>query len=626
MFEIDYDPESDKIIINGASAAKLLKGRAGTALSVILHFQPDGPDRLIAVSYNRPGTKIAEAVRVFENNGISNQLSNAAKKSLEEYVRYLRSFKSSSENGREIHGNPPKEIAVPYSFKRKLKNFQVPSVKHLVEVTNSANFSVPGSGKTTMVLAGYSILKERKEVSKLVVICPRSAFEPWTEEYLGCFGREPESIRLTGTPQERKKLLADSQSVELFLCTYQMLSNEKEAIGKILKKYPCLLILDESHHIKKGSGGVWYDAVNEIAPLARRRVILTGTPAPNQLEDIVPQFEILWPILNPAKKAMDLYGSNDKIEDFRETLNPYYTRVRKDQLGLPQRQFVKMDVPLGPVQQQIYDVLCRRILSKSLLKIEERSLIRDLRKALMVRLLQAASNPTLLAEYSDEFKVPPLSPTGVDLEELIRNYSSYEIPKKLVAAANLAKKLSVEEGRKSIIWTSFIHNAETINKLVNKSGINSIVVTGNTTKDESQENCRDSLLHQFKTDPSTQVLVATIPSIAESVSLHKECHEAIYVDRTFNCGLFMQSMDRIHRVGLPPHTDTRYWFLIGTGTLDEIIETRLKQKMDVMHRILNDDIGILDLDIPDDLSEGDWDDEDVAAVLEHLRQFRTGQT
>jgi SNF2 family DNA or RNA helicase len=623
VFEIDYDPDSDQIFIQGVSAAKLLKGRSGTSLSIILHFQPDGPDRLFAFSDNRPGTKIAEVIKLFENYRIANQLSNTAKQALEEYVKYLRAFKSSSINGREIHKHPPTEINLPYSFKRKLKSFQIPSVHHLIEVTHSANFSVPGSGKTTMVLAGYSILKERNEVSKIIVICPRSAFEPWTEEYFECFGIEPEFLRLAGSPQERKKLLADSESIELFLCTYQMLSNEKEAIAKILRKYPCLLILDESHHIKKGPGGVWYDAVDEISPLARKRVILTGTPAPNQLEDIVSQFEILWPILNPARKAIDLYGSDEQIDNFRDSLNPYYTRVRKDQLGLPARQIVKIPVRLGEVQQRIYDVLCRRILSQSLLKIEERSLISDLRKALMVRLLQAASNPTLLSEYSDEFKIPPLSPTGVDLEQLIQNYSSYETPKKLTVAAGIAKKLN-EERKKSIIWTSFVHNAETIHKLVEKSGINSVLVTGSTAKDETVENNRDSLLHQFKTDSSTMVLVATIPAIAESVSLHKECHDAIYVDRTFNCGLFMQSMDRIHRVGLPPKTDTRYHLLIGTGTLDEIVEMRLKRKMEVMHRILNDDIGILDLDVPEDLSEGDWDDEDIAAVLEHLRQFRTG--
>jgi SNF2 family DNA or RNA helicase len=402
-----------------------------------------------------------------------------------------------------------------------------------------------------------------------------------------------------------------------------MLANEVKAISRILKKYPCLLILDESHHIKRGSGGVWYDAVENIAPLAKRRMILTGTPAPNELDDLLPQFEVLWPDINPAQKALDGYQQNDDIGTFREILTPYYTRVRKDELGLPVRQVLRIPVHLGKIQQKIYDVLCRRILPQAQQRYEERALIRDLRKAIMVRLLQGASNPTLLGEYSNEFLIPPLSAAGVDLEDLIRNYSSYEKPQKLIVAANLAKKLG-EDGRKSIIWTSFVHNAQTLHTLVSQLGIKAVLVTGSTVKDESIENNRDALLHQFKTDPETKVLVATIPAIAESVSLHRDCHDAIYVDRTFNCGLFMQSMDRIHRVGLPPNAEIRYHLLLGVGTLDEVVDQRLQNKMEIMHQVLNDDIGILDLDVPENLSESDWDDEDIAAVLEHIRQHRTG--
>jgi SNF2 family DNA or RNA helicase len=622
VFEIHYDPDSDHIKVRGVSAAGLLKGVAGTTLSVILEFQQQGSDLIEAPVENRPGAKVAETVRALERAGIANELSITAKLALEEYIAYLKNFRSASIKGREIHDTQPTSIRLPFSFRRELKPFQIVSVNHLKEVTNAANFSVPGSGKTTMVLAAFAILKEKNEVSKLVVICPRSAFEPWTDEYKECFGTAPASLRIAGLPQERIKLLSQSDSFELFLCTYQMLVNEREAISKILKKYPCLLVLDESHHIKRGEGGIWYDAVNEIAPLARRRVILTGTPAPNNLGDLLPQFEILWPGLNPAKKALDLYGDSDRLEDFREALSPYYTRVCKDELGLPLRQVARIPVKMGAVQQRIYDVICQRILTQTLAKIEERSLVRDLRKALVVRLLQAASNPTLLSEYSTEFRIPPLSAVGVDLNQLIQNYSVYEAPQKLIVAANLANHLA-EEGKKSIIWTSFVHNAESLYKLVVESGTEAVLVTGSTSKNEDVEQNRDALLNKFKTDHETKILVATTPSIAESVSLHKECHDAIYVDRTFNCGLFMQSLDRIHRVGLPPGTDVRYHILLGIGTLDEVVDTRLQYKMEIMHRVLNDDIGILDLDIPDDLSEGDWDDDDIAGVLNHLRQQST---
>lgn len=622
MFEIDYDPDKDTILISGVSAAKLLKGAAGTTLSVILDFKPSGDDTLIAPSNNRPGAKIAEIVKIFEKSRTANKLSTTAKAVLTEHISYLRAFRTSSLKGREILKNKPTSITLPRSFKRELKPFQIPSVTHLLEVTNAANFSVPGSGKTTMVLAAYSVLKERAEVTKLLVICPRSAFEPWIEEYRGCFDKDPVTLRIAGTPQERVKLLNMANSYELFLCTYQMLVNEIDAISRILRNNKCLLVLDESHHIKRGEGGVWYDAVMQISPLAKRRFILTGTPAPNELDDIIPQFEAIWPELNPARKAMDLYGNDDKIEDFREALSPYYTRVKKGDLGLPPQNVIRLPVKLGKVQQRIYDVLCYRVLPQTLLKAEERSIVRDLRKAVVVRLLQAATNPTLLSEYSSEFLIPPLSSAGVDLDQLIKNYSSYETPEKLVVAANLAKKLS-DEGRKSILWTSFVHNADLLHKLVTDSGIDAVKVTGSTAKDETVENNRDELLHKFKTDRSTMVLVATIPAIAESVSLHRECHDAIYVDRTFNCGLFMQSLDRIHRVGLPSGLDTRYHLLLGIETLDEVVDSRLQFKMETMYRILNDDIGILDLDVPDDLSEGDWDDDDISAILEHLRQHNS---
>lgn len=621
VFEIHYDSDTDQISVRGESAASLLKGEAGTTLSVILDFHSDGDDRIVSFSDNKPGAKIADTIKALEKAGVTNTLSDSSKHVLQLHIEYLRSFRLSSIKGREIHSNPPTSINLPPSFSRELKPFQIASVAHLVELINAANFSVPGSGKTTMVLAAYSNLKERNEISKLVVICPRSAFEPWTEEYRNCFGRNPSAFRITGAPLDRERRFQEADSFELFLCTYQMLVNEIESLSRILKKFPCLLVLDESHHIKRGETGVWFNAVNEIAPLARRRIILTGTPAPNHLEDLLPQFEILWPDLNPAQRAMDLYGRYDRIDDFREALSPYYMRVCKDQLGLPERQVVRIPVKLGEVQQRIYDILCHRILPHTLAKIEERALVRDLRKALVVRLIQAASNPTLLAEYSIEFRIPPLEASGVDLNQLINNYSFYEKPQKLVVAAGLAKQLG-EEGRKSIIWTSFVHNAETLHKLVTDFGIKSVLVTGSTSKEEAIENNRDALLHQFKTDPMTKVLVATIPAIAESVSLHRECQDAIYVDRTFNCGLYMQSMDRIHRVGLPPDVNVRYHLLIGSGTLDEVIEMRLLHKMDIMHRVLNDDISILNLDVPDDLSEGDWDDDDIAAVIEHLRKYR----
>ena len=44
-------------------------------------------------------------------------------------------------------------------------------------------------------------------------------------------------------------------------------------------------------------------------------------------------------------------------------------------------------------------------------------------------------------------------------------------------------------------------------------------------------------------------LVAIPQACSESISLHKACHNAVYYDMNYNTSEFLQSLDRIHRVG-----------------------------------------------------------------------------
>ena len=45
------------------------------------------------------------------------------------------------------------------------------------------------------------------------------------------------------------------------------------------------------------------------------------------------------------------------------------------------------------------------------------------------------------------------------------------------------------------------------------------------------------------------VLVANYASCAEGISLHHVCHNAIYIDRSFQADQYLQSIDRICRLG-----------------------------------------------------------------------------
>jgi lysyl-tRNA synthetase class II len=68
-----------------------------------------------------------------------------------------------------------------------------------------------------------------------------------------------------------------------------------------------LLIIDESHNIKSPHLKRWASTALTIAPHAKRRVILSGTPMPNDARDLWVQISFLWPHKFPLGNDLLLY-------------------------------------------------------------------------------------------------------------------------------------------------------------------------------------------------------------------------------------------------------------------------------------------------------------------------------
>lgn len=526
--------------------------------------------------------------------------------------------------GDAIHADPPRSIAPIPGFIRELKSYQVPAVAHLVSVMHAANFSVPGSGKTTMVLAAYAQLKAAGEVDKLVVIGPRSCFAPWEEEFEGCFGRKPDSIRLTGTPLERRGLYQTLKGpdADFGLVTYATAANDSALLASFLQDTKTMLVLDESHYVKRLNGGVWANTVRDLAPLARRRVALSGTPVPNGILDIWSQMTYLWPdppLLGSRDQFKDRIqrGGDAIAEEVREELLPLFWRVKKSDVDLPPPTFHPISVAMRPYQAAIYQALSAKVLADVVAQPAEREKLRRWRTAKMVRLLQAASNPSLLLERSDEFKLPRLSAAGLSVSEIIERYTTYETPAKLDAAVVLAERLIVS-GEKVVIWSSFVHNLKTLDKLLSR--FNPRVIHGSVPRDASEDTDvnREQLIKQFKTNDAYPLLIANPGACAESISLHRVCKHAIYLDRTFNGAQYMQSLDRIHRLGLGPNDKVHYYLLTSAGTIDEVIDRRLEAKQARLVALLEGDLATVDLD-EDGVTEAGEEVADFEAMVEQLR-------
>ena len=114
------------------------------------------------------------------------------------------------------------------------------------------------------------------------------------------------------------------------------------------------------------------------------------------------------------------------------------------------------------------------------------------------------------------------------------------------------------------------------------------------------------------------VLVANPAACSEGISLHTVCHHALYLDRNYNAAQFLQSADRIHRLGLDPNQTTFIEFVFSPGTIDESVNRRLAFKIDQMEQALRDPSIGLPTHWLDDLEELP-DAEDIKDLLETLR-------
>jgi SNF2 family DNA or RNA helicase len=194
---------------------------------------------------------------------------------------------------------------------------------------------------------------------------------------------------------------------------------------------------------------------------------------------------------------------------------------------------------------------------------------------------------------------------------------------KVDLACKRARELA-RQGEKSIIWTSFVNNVELIANRLEDIGAD-YIHGGVDAGDDSEADTREGKIKRFHDDRNAMVLVANPAAASEGISLHKICHTAIYVDRSFNAAHYLQSVDRIHRLGLEPGIATNIEIIECRNTIDEIVYERLKSKIDRMAEVLRDkSLKISEDDYAyedetDDLSIVGLDESDAVAIVSYLR-------
>ena len=484
---------------------------------------------------------------------------------------------------------------------RSLYKLRLLSAYHLAFSQNACNFSVPGAGKTSVVYGAFAYLsnlpqEDKKYVDRLLIVSPLSAFGPWELEYEECFGEKPSTRRLNGKVpiEEKKQYLYSFNPARITLLSYASVSALKDELIYFLKNNKVMVVLDEAHKIKNTNGGVTAAGVLEIASYCSSRVVLTGTPAPNGYEDLYNLYKFIWPTkkIIPFEvyqlKDMSKAISDPRVDTLLQTIEPFFIRIKKSDLGIPQAtEHEPIIVPMGETQRRIYDVIEKKYMN-DIVSSKDNWFRQDLVKARLLRMMQAATNPSLLSMPLKNFaSFEGFDPNAVSedtsLISDVLQYAKLETPAKFIKARELIEQI-VADGGKVVVWAIYIKNILDFEKYLLSCGIPCKTLYGATPvatgdEDEDEVETREKIIAEFnKLDSAFKVIIANPFAVSESISLHKACHNAIYMERSFNAAHFIQSKDRIHRYGLEPETETNYYYLLSEESIDEVIHDRLIEK------------------------------------------------
>ncbi|MBC1922893.1 SNF2-related protein [Listeria grayi] len=591
------------------------KLKSGSDLTVF--FEPDNSTirngvsykdllRIIEVTKTRAKRKditvtVSEAVKEFI---IRNQYSIEHYKILGEvYKNDLQRFPESKKKSFEAFSQ-----IVQQEVFRPLRDMHLRAAYFEYEMMRAANFSVPGAGKTSMLLGVFAYLNRKnigndEKLDRILVISPINAFDSWKREFRAVFGYK-KKLRVIDAQNKNFKdqLRSDWGVSNLVLVNYESLSGHIDQLKQLIDNNT-LLVFDEVHRIKNPKGQRAQYAL-ELSQIPKFKYVLTGTPIPNKYSDIYNFLHILYGNEYSSFFGWDIDELKNprvrKIEEINEALHPFFWRTNKEDLKIPK---VDDDIlyAVHPNKEQIQ-------LAEAIYFNESSSF------AKLIRLIQASTNPELVnfaIDYEelmtfddDETKSERIS--GISQNEFVdllggenksKQNNLYQnldvdtiISPKFTKGINLVTKL-VSEGKKVLVWGIFVNTIKKIKTSLEKEGISVNLVYGGTPKEE-----RVQLIDDFR-DGDVQVLVSNPQTLGESISLHQTVHDAVYFEYDFNLTYMLQSRDRIHRLGLEDNQYTRYYYLQTEsenstsdrpGYIDEKIYKRIKEKEQIMYDAIDD--------------------------------------
>jgi SWI/SNF-related matrix-associated actin-dependent regulator of chromatin subfamily A containing DEAD/H box 1 len=517
----------------------------------------------------------------------------------------------------------------------QLKDYQIVGVNWLALLYKQSVSAIladdMGLGKTCQVIAFLAHLLETGEPGPHLVVVPASTLENWLTEFRKfCPALVVEPYY--GSQAERAELRFkidsyDRGDINVIITTYAT-AKGKDDFPWLKNLDFCYTIFDEGHALKNADSQV-YEKLIRIK--SRFRLLLTGTPLQNNLQELISLLAFLMPdifksrkddlqaIFTHKVKALDSNHeallSAQRIARARSMLTPFILRRKKHQVlkHLPAKtrrvEFCEMaDEQLEIYQEQqqrAQDVLIRRAAGEQMGN-ESANILIELRKAAIhpllfhrlytddqLRALSKAclkedqwreSNPDLifteLLAYSD-MEVHQLCMGKPSLRKFLLRNDEWMSSGKVKKLCELLVQFK-REGHRTLIFSQFIMVMDVLELVLHNADIEYLRLDGSTPVAVRQD-----MIDDFNAEDSIiPVFMLSTRAGGAGVNL-TGANKVIVFDSGFNPQDDIQAENRAHRIG--QQKDVEIIRLVSAGTVEEQIYAMGLTKLALDDKVAGDE-------------------------------------
>lgn len=438
-------------------------------------------------------------------------------------------------------------------------NYQKYCIERLITEPALGLFLDMGLGKTVTTLTAIKELKYyRFAVRKVLVIAPKKVAEAtWSNEAEKW--DHLKGLRVsTVLGSKTKRISALAATADVYVINRE---NVVWLVDYYRNDWPFdMVVVDESSSFKDQSTKRW-KALKRVRPRIKRIVLLTGTPAPNDLIDLWAQVYLLDEgarlgrtiggfrerYFNPDKRSADRIFTykpkNGAEEAVKDLIGDICVSMKADDyLELPDCITVNVPVVLDDKAQKAYKTLERTMI----LDIGDEEITAPMAATLTGKLLQLAGG----AIYNDNH-----------IPRAIHNC-------KIEAFMELIDGLN---GESVLVFYGYQHERDRIVEALSKTKLRVRVY-------KNSDDERDWNNHEI------DVLLAHPASTAYGLNLQEGGHRIIWFGPTWSLEQYQQANKRLHRQGQKYPVIIHH--LITQGTVDEDVIKTLDGKNDVQDALL----------------------------------------